>query len=182
MNDLFDRVTAPGYLDDLSALPIEDVRARRTECQALENSLSYVRRLVQGRLDIVGAELARRRAGGDPADLGELIGRLPDILADRSRASTSTGPGAVRPPLDLAGEMHDEALAAEVDAIFDPAAAADITVLADDRLADVRERLAGLEQATSARRHALHGVIDTIQAEITRRYRTGEASVDSLLK
>ncbi len=180
MNDVFDRVTAPGYLADLPTLPIEEVRARRTECQALENSLSYVRRLVQGRLDIVGAELARRRAGGDPGDLGDLIGRLPDILADRGRA-TSAGPGAVRPPLGLATDAVADSLGAEVDAILDPSDAADLTALDDDRLADTRDRLASLEQATSARRQTMHGVIDTIQAEITRRYRTGEASVDSLL-
>src|SRR5215204_2162151 len=86
-------VTAPTYLAGLTSLPIERVRAMRTECQALENALSYIRRLAQGRLDIVGAELERRRAGGEPHDLSELIGRLPDILADRTQ-----GAGLGRPP------------------------------------------------------------------------------------
>jgi hypothetical protein len=181
MNDSFDRLTDPGYLADLTARPLTDVRAMRSECQALENALSYVRRVAQGRLDIVGAELARRRAGGDPADLADLIGRLPDILADRTRAPASAGPGAVRPPLDFAGDGFDDELADEVDAIFNPGQSGDISALPDERLDDVRERLAAFEQRTSARRQSLHGIIDALQAEITRRYRTGEASVDSLL-
>lgn len=181
MKESLDRVTAPGYLADLPARPLADVRAMRAECQALENALSYVRRVAQGRLDIVGAELARRRAGGDPADLGDLIGRLPDILADRTRASASAGPGAVRPPMDFSGEGFDDELSQEVDSIFNPANSGDISGLPDERLDDVRERLAEYEQLTSGRRQSLHGIIDALQAEITRRYRTGEATVDSLL-
>ena len=34
----------------------------------------------------------------------------------------------------------------------------------------------------SRRRRSLHERIDALQAEITRRYRTGEASVESLLR
>lgn len=181
MKDSFDRVTAPGYLDGLTTRPLADVRAMRGECQSLENSLSYARRLAQGRLDIVGAELTRRRSGGDPADLRDLIGRLPDILADRTRAGAGSGPGGVRPPLELSGDAFADDLAHEVDAIFNPVDTGDITALADGRLDDIRERLASYEQTASTRRHALHRVIDELQAEITRRYRTGEASVDSLL-
>ena len=107
------RVTSPGYLTGLTALPMEQVRAMRAECQGLENALSYVRRVAQGRLDIVGAELARRRAGGDPTDLSELIGRLPDILADRTQARSGV---KARPPLDFAGDASGEEYSAEIDA------------------------------------------------------------------
>ena len=48
----------------------------RDLCQQVEGGLSYVRRLAHGRLDIVGGELARRRAGGDPADLADLVTQL----------------------------------------------------------------------------------------------------------
>ncbi|MBV9666230.1 MAG: aerial mycelium formation protein, partial [Actinobacteria bacterium] len=56
----FDDVLAAGYLDDLRKLPLEVVRAKRGECQTVEAALSMERRLIQGRLDIVGAELRRR--------------------------------------------------------------------------------------------------------------------------
>lgn len=179
MKDSLARVTSPGYLADLTALPMEQVRAMRTECQGLENALSYVRRVAQGRLDIVGAELARRRAGGDPADLSELIGRLPDILADRTQSSS---PANARPPLDFAGDASGEEYSAEIDAIFSPTDMGSLTALDDAHLTEARERLAEYEKLTSGRRHVLHDLLDQLQAEITRRYRTGEATVDSLLR
>lgn len=179
MKDSLERVTAPGYLADLTTRPMEQVRAMRAECQALENALSYVRRVAQGRLDIVGAELARRRAGGDPADLSDLIGRLPDILADRTQPS---GGANARPPLDFAGDASGEEYSAEVDAIFSVTDTGSLTTLDDAHLQQVRERLAEYEQLTSARRRSLHDILDQLQAEITRRYRTGEATVDSLLR
>lgn len=40
----------------------------------------------------------------------------------------------------------------------------------------------GLEQEVSGVRRRLHAQIDQLQAEITRRYRSGEASVDALLQ
>jgi hypothetical protein len=173
------RVLEPGYLEGIETVPIDQVRARRAECQLLENALSYVRRVAQGRLDLVGAELARRRAGGDPSDVRELIGQLPDILADRVYAS---GGGAARPPQALSNEDHATAYVAEVDAIFSPAAAEALAQVHDDDLERVRGRLEDYERATSGNRHAVHRVIDALQAEIARRYRTGEADVSSLLQ
>ena len=57
-----------------------------------------------------------------------------------------------------------------------------LTDVADDQLAAMVEGLSDYEHAVSARRRALHERIDALQAEITRRYRTGEASVESLLQ
>lgn len=171
------RVLEPGYLEGIDAVPIDQVRARRAECQLLENALSYVRRVAQGRLDIVGAELARRRAGGDPQDVRALVGRLPDILAEGQHAG-----GAARPPQALSNEDHATAYVAEVDAIFSPAGVDAIADASDADLEAVRSRLEEYERATSANRHAVHRVIDALQAEIARRYRTGEADVSSLLQ
>jgi hypothetical protein len=170
-------VTAPDYLAGLTDLPIEQVRAMRSECQALENALSYIRRLAQGRLDIVGAELERRRQGGDPHDLSELIGRLPDILADRVSAG-----GMARPPQELTVEELTAAYTAEVDAILSPAKVGSLDDLPDAELEPIRDELEQYERDASERRHELHSIIDTLQAEIARRYRSGEASVDTLLR
>ncbi len=82
-------------LGDLPARPMDEVRRMRAECQEVETGLSLLRRLVQGRLDIVGLELARRAEGGDPADLPDLIARLPQVLSDRTHA-----PGRRAPPAD----------------------------------------------------------------------------------
>jgi hypothetical protein len=177
MHPTLDHVTDPSYLDGLRTLPIERVRAMRTECQLLENSLSYVRRLAQGRLDIVGAELERRREGGDPRDLSELIGRLPDILADRWQSG-----GLGRPPQELNAEDLAVEFTAEVDEILSPAAVGSVADLSDAELEQIRAALEAYERRTSSRRHDLHDTIDALQAEIARRYRSGEASVDSLLQ
>lgn len=177
MDRMLAHVTDPAYLEGLAELPIERVRAMRTECQAIENTLSYVRRVAQGRLDIVGAELERRRAGGDPHDLKDLIGRLPDILADRG-----SGGGLPRPPQDLSTQDLTAGLVDEVDQILSPAQVGSLADLSDSELAAVRDRLDEYERRTSAERHAMHAVIETLQAEIARRYRSGEASVDTLLR
>src|SRR6478672_8832220 len=68
-NRRIDRITAPGFVEGLQDLPLAEVRARRDECLAEREYLSLLRRLVQGRLDIVRAELERRRTGGDPSTL-----------------------------------------------------------------------------------------------------------------
>ena len=177
MDPKLTHVTAPTYLAGLTALPIERVREMRSECQALENALSYIRRLAQGRLDIVGAELERRRDGGDPHDLSDLIGRLPDILADRGQ-----GGGFGRPPQELTAEDLTEAYTAEVDEILSPAAVGSLDRVSDADLQDICDRLEQYERQASVSRHDLHTIIDQLQAEIARRYRSGEANVDSLLR
>jgi hypothetical protein len=167
----------PGYLGDLRARSMEELRTKRSECQSVETGLSLLRRLVQGRLDIVGLELARRAEGGDPGDLPALIARLPEVLSDRT-----TSPGVGRLPQMMApGEMPD-GLEAELDGIVSAAQMADLPSVADDELHGVAEALGAFERKVSEHRRSLFGCIDAIQAEITRRYREGEASVDALLQ
>ena len=67
-----DRILSSEYLGDLQRRDMDEVRSMRAECQGIETGLSYLRRMVQGRLDIVGVELQRRRDGGDPHDLSVL--------------------------------------------------------------------------------------------------------------
>ncbi len=163
----------PGYLGDLRARSMEELREKR----AVETGLSLLRRLVQGRLDIVGLELGRRAEGGDPADLPALIAKLPEVLADRTAS-----PGVGRLPQMMApGEMPD-GLEAELDAIVSAAQMADLPSLPDDELHGLAEALEAFERKVSDHRRSLFGCIDAIQAEITRRYREGEASVDALLQ
>src|SRR5262249_28460895 len=71
---------------DLSALLLTELRALRRDAQRDEADLSYVRRLLQGRIDILRAELARR-GGRIPEGV---VNRLPEILRDapaRNRSS-----------------------------------------------------------------------------------------------
>lgn len=171
------RILDADYLADLPGRSIADIRSMRAECQDIETGLSYLRRVVQGRLDIVDAELARRRSGGDPADLSALIDRLPEILGDHLRA-----PGNGRLPSSLGPGRPDAELEARLDALVASADLDAITEVDDAHLTTAREALAELEIEVSTRRRELFDRIDALQAELTRRYKTGEASVESLLK
>jgi hypothetical protein len=172
-----DHLLDPSYLVDLPGRSMDEIRAMRAESQQVETGLSLLRRLVQGRLDIVGVELTRRAEGADPGDLPDLIARLPELLADRTHA-----PGVGRLPQIMAPGELPAGLQGELDAIVGAAALSDLPSLDDDRLRAMADRLATFEQKVSQQRHSLFERIDALQAEITRRYKTGEASVDSLLQ
>ena len=171
-----DRVLADDYVGDVTALAMDDLRSKRAECQALEVGLSYQRRMAQGRLDIVAAEQRRRAEGGAPPSDDDLVRNLAATLADRQRP-----PGNGRLPQLMAPDATDVDTS-ELDAIAGPGTLARLPDQEDADLASLVERLSAYEHDVSARRRALHERIDALQAEITRRYRTGEASVESLLK
>lgn len=168
---------APGYLGDLPSRPMDDVRAMRAECQEVETGLSLLRRLVQGRLDIVGLERARRVEGRPENDLADLIAQLPEVLSDRTHA-----PGTGRLPQLMSPAELPVELEAELDDIVGAGALSDLASVDDESLRTITDRLAALEAKVSGYRHGLFERIDALQAEITRRYKTGEATVDSLLQ
>lgn len=173
-------VTDPTFLSELDARPLDELRVMRSRCQELENSLSYVRRMIQGRFDIVGGELQRRRDGGGAGDTSELIGRLPDILAEGSR--TGGDPASVRPPSSLEPDAEViSQLEARLDQVIDADQLGNVTALGDEALVDAMAAMKDLEDEVSTDRRAMHGVIDTVQAEVIRRYSSGEATVDGLL-
>ncbi len=171
-----DDVLRPDYLEGIETMSLDDVRARRSACLELETSLSYVRRLIHGRLDILANERSRRD-GGTVGDLHALVEDLPAILAEKGRAG---GPGRLVQALGPTDAV--EPLVARLDAISPPGIVSDPTNATDEDLANQVELLVTYEREMSDQRHALHATIDALQAEITRRYRTGEASVDALLQ
>jgi hypothetical protein len=81
-NRRIDRVLAEDYLDGLRELPLVEVRRLRADAEQEEVDLSYLRRMIQGRLDILRAELNRR----DSASTDTLVQGLAAILADEPRA------------------------------------------------------------------------------------------------
>lgn len=159
--------------DDLSRLTLGELRALREACQEVEYGFSYARRVVQGRLDTVLAELARRN-GGDGSDR-ELLEILPGILASNVR-----GPGLPRPTRDLEPPEWADGLVADLDDALTPQHLADIADLPMSELTAAAERIAHLEREISAERHSLHQRIDRLQEELIGRYRDG-APVDDLL-
>lgn len=168
ISDDLERVLDDDYLAGLAELDVSELKARRAECQQVEAKVSYLRRLVQGRLDIVSAEMRRRETGAPADDLSSLVEQLPQILADKVHA-----PGPGRMPTNLL-PPDEEGLTAELDAMSGPAVS--LPDLDVGELEDVAERLRDLEERVSRQRRALFGVLDTVQAEIASRYGEGEAS------
>ncbi|MFF3289408.1 AmfC protein [Streptomyces sp. NPDC003023] len=161
---------------DLTALRLPELRTLRRESQRDEADLSYVRRLVQGRVDILRAELARRSdpgAAGTPV-VDRLVGdRL--FLAD---APSLRGSSARHVTLSTPHGEEYRQLASEM---LDEVGLSDLEARTDDELQSAMGRLLGYEEQVSHRRRLLQGTADDCSAEIARRYREGEAQVDDLL-
>ncbi|MGH9263714.1 MAG: aerial mycelium formation protein [Acidimicrobiales bacterium] len=173
--DEVDRVLRDDYLGDLGARPIEEVRAMRDECRDVEDKVSYLRRLIQGRLDIVVAELRRRAAGGSPGDLGDLVDRLPQILSDKVHAG-----GTGRLPSGLVAPDDDD-LTADLDRVAGAGVLDRLPDLSDDAAAALARDVEELERQVSEARKGLFGRIDALNGELARRYATGEADPGRLL-
>jgi hypothetical protein len=171
------RILTSTYLDGMADRSLADIRAMRTECQEAEVALSYLRRLIQGRLDIVHTYL--EHPGSDALrDLGTLVNDLPGILS--SGPGRPPGPGHL--PQLLSPDTEAVDLTAELDAVL---GADEVGTLADldiDQLNSIAGQLEAIETRVSTDRRALHERIDTLQAELVDRHKTGRATVDGLLQ
>jgi hypothetical protein len=161
-NRRIDRILEPTFVEGLDALPLDELRARRDECLAEREYLSLLRRLVQGRAEILRAEVDRR-GGGDDAPIVE---RLSTILS-----SDTQGPSrgeAVR-----VGVPDEEMLLARrrVERLVADAGLSDPDSLDDDQLERAVEVLANEEQEISRARASVIDALDRLQDELKRRYR-----------
>ncbi|NLT56417.1 MAG: aerial mycelium formation protein [Actinomycetales bacterium] len=170
-----DRVLAPEYLDGLSGLGIEAVRARRAEAQQEEVDLSYARRLLQGRIDLLRAEQARRQGTGplvsQPHTDEEIVAALKVILCDEQHEGGPSGHRCHGEPSRV-GEHRREAERAVADV-----GGSDLTASTDAALAEALDALSAIEARVSRSRRKVQAVIDTFTDEIARRYRVGEVSL-----
>jgi hypothetical protein len=176
-----DRVLAPGYTDDVAGLSPDELRERRHVAEQEEVDLSYARRLLQGRLDLLRSE--QRRRTGD--ELVSVPGERTDeqIVRDIVAAMGDDGPrrdhGLGRHMDIEPSRVGEHRRAAEL-VVADPHIS-DGTHLTDDELSDAIERIAGLEQQLSLNRQRVQHVSDALTEEVARRFREGELSVgDSL--
>ena len=73
-------------LPDLATLADTDLKELIRELEVEENEVSYRRRLLQGRIDILRAELVARLQKSVAAGESELadVGRLTDILSSKA--------------------------------------------------------------------------------------------------
>lgn len=161
-NRRIDRIRDPSYLDGIESQSLEDVRARRDECMAEREYLSLLRRLVQGRAEILKAELASRGTG----DARPLVDRLSEILASDQPVTSRGEAMKVSLPEEemLLARRRIERLVADA-GISDP------SELDDDQLKEAVEVLGGEEREVSTQRADVHRVLDALQDELKRRYK-----------
>ncbi|MGC5564026.1 aerial mycelium formation protein [Streptomyces sp. FR-108] len=170
---------------ELGVLLLTELRGLRRDAQRDEADLSYVRRLLQGRIDILRAEVGRRTEAprqdrddghGMPA-LGEasVVARLSEILTDGpARHRSSARHVTVGTPYSEEYRLLAAEMLSEVEL-------SDLEARTDLELSAAMGRLVRYEQQVSRRRQQLQRTADDCSAEIARRYREGEAQVDDLL-
>lgn len=158
-----DRITAADYLEGMEGWDAQELRARRDECRAEEEQLSYLRRLLQGRIDIIRAEQARRRGEGDD----RLLDALPSLLADTPSAGR-------REPRALGTDPPEHRMRRAEDRLAVDSTLARLPDLSDEEIDRMLEELAADEERVSRLRRTVHERLDALQAELVVRYRDGQ--------
>ncbi|MGI8789357.1 MAG: hypothetical protein ACR2I4_00520 [Actinomycetota bacterium] len=167
---LIEKIMEPSYLGAFAAVDIRVLREMRAECREAENELSFERRLCQARMDILSAELDRRsQASGD-----DLMARLPEILGAGRRDKTPRGPLPSRAP-DFSIPRNADVPRRRVEEILGEQTLSRLSQLQPEEIRSRVGSLAEHERRVSERRKKVHDVLDRLQAEIVRRYTSGEA-------
>ena len=166
-----DEVLEPVYTEDLVEVDLDELRQRRATAEDVENQISYYRRLLHGRMDLLDFEL-RRRSGEEKRSL---IEALPEILASGMVLGDEPNLRHLEtmPPLPATTGRR------LIDRIMDDGVLTQLPELTQEELGEAIERLQEVETELSVQRRQLHTVIDSLQSEIISRYRSqqGEAQV-----
>jgi hypothetical protein len=143
-----------------SGLTDEALRDRIREVKRDEESISYERRLLHGKIDVVRSEIIARmkRGSGDAPEGADSLEGLVQRLTD---ALTHTGP----PPLDdeLARFGHADDPAGDDASVGD--VLPELSSLGDAELAGLVKALTARERRTSARRQELHRELDRLRSD-----------------
>lgn len=154
-----------------SEMSLEDLRAERDRLRNVEDAVSFVRRLAQGRIDLVTAMLSSRRDGTGEISVADIV---------RSGVGPAPGTGSVRPPRETDVEA-DHPLLTEFENLCDRLGFDDMTEASVAELEALEAGLRAFEAEQSEIRRTLFGQIDALTAELVERYKSGAASVDALL-
>lgn len=168
-NRRIDRIRRPEFVEGLSGLSLEDLRRRRDDCLAEREYLSFLRRLVQGRAEILRAEIARRSGRGEQ---GPLVERLATILS-------SGGQGPSRGEAVKVGIPEEEVLLARrrLERLVSDAGISDPSALDDEQLARAVDLLVAEEHEVSQTRAEVIAALDRLQDELKRRYKEDPTQV-----
>ena len=166
-----DVVLEPEYIEGLAALDLDEVRRRRDTAEDVEAQISYYRRLLHGRMDLLAFEM-RRRTGEESRSLMEA---LPEILAD----GMIVGSEPNLRHLDTMPPLPSVTGRRLIDKIMDDDVLASLPDLTDQDLSEAIDRLRDVESELSVQRRELHKVIDRLHDEVVARYRSQQGETVS---
>jgi hypothetical protein len=166
-----DRVLAEGYLGDLAARDTEEIRRMRADSSEEEALLSYERRLIHGRLALLRFELDRRAGRSE----GTMVENLTSILSE-DRTPGRGGFQGKDPDLEAFKKPQRRITKLLADDTL-----AKLPSLTDDQVGERVAELQEAERETSEIRSRLLPVLDALNAEIGRRYVSGEADPSDVL-
>ena len=186
LEEEFAKVTAPDYLSELSRADLQRLREMRTECERIEVVLSFGRRMTEGRMDLIRSALDRSEYVSDDAsnllrEEGYLIEDLASAMA--SGPSRPPGPGRLPKPFapDFVPDFGISDIMSELNAIISEERLVSLQALDPEELSYALSELATIESRLSSQRRTLHGILDSLEGEIAKRYKDGLATVDSLV-
>lgn len=163
-----DIMLEPEFVSELEALDLDELRDRKRMADEVETELSYYRRLLHGRLDLLSFE-ERRRKGEEQRSL---IEALPEVLG----AGESGGSGRSRFPTVFAPDLP-ASRRRQIDQILGDDFLTRLPELSDEEIAQIRATLEEAEHDISTQRKAVQQVVDTLHAELLRRYKQGAADL-----
>jgi hypothetical protein len=146
---------------------VAEIRAQRNALQAEEDAISFVRRLAQGRLDLVQDE-ERRRATGTETPVGSLADRLADVFGQQH------GGGSARPPRET-NIPADHPLVKELDELCEHYEFESLENLDSKSLSELAGALSMFEKSCSQLRHDLFEKIDALTAALVASVRASGA-------
>jgi hypothetical protein len=169
-------VLDPEYTTGLEELANDELRTRRGTCDDLDAELSYYRRLLHARMDLLEFELRRRRG----EETRSLIDALPDILADGEGVESPHFTMPKTLPIDPPDIPMDGRRS--IDRVLADDFLTHLPDIDDAELSEIQLMLSKAERKVSEQRRNVYEALEVLNAEVARRYREGIVSVDQLLE
>lgn len=161
---------------NVPGLKLGELRSLRSRLQAEDDVVSYVRRIAQARCDVLAARFLEIHPDRSVVaeGSGDITGDLGAIL------STHLTGGPARPPRPVE-PVDSHPLLDELERVCAEHGYSRAENLTTDELQALLAAITEFERGVSRNRQSRYEVLDALSAELVRRYRDGEASVDSLL-
>lgn len=159
------------WVSDIGSMSDAELKGLIGELASEEQEISYGRRILHGKIDLLRAELVNRlRArhdAGTEAITDADVAKLTDLI---TAAESEAAPGG-----QLAGAEPATAVSTQSEPF------PDLGALSDSELKELIRKLTDEEREISYQRRILHGKIDILRAELVNRMRTqreeGQATI-----